>query len=181
MNYKEAMLALNAGKKLNRKAWGKIVICKKLNGVDLIPWRKISSIVAGLVEETGLHTVHLDSIWAFDIPGRRIESSWYPTAEDLEAEDWRVVLVKPHSCRVCGKDFDYGDEQSPVFKDDIWNQVLRTNGFQEIQPISREHPQDDTGFICYECVEKALGRKITKEDLQDVIFNEPFIEHYFNK
>ncbi len=179
MHYQEAMLALEAGKKLSRNAWKGVVICKKLNGVDMIPWRKISPVMKALEEKVGLHVTQLDSVWAFDIPGHSIQTGWEPTAEDMEANDWRTVFVKPCKCRVCGKWFDYGDEQSPVFKDDVWNQVLREHGFEEKQPVSIEHPHDDTGFICYECVERTLGRKITKDDLANVSFNEPFNEFYF--
>lgn len=181
MNYQKAMQALEAGKKLSRKAWGSEVICKKLTGIDMIPWKKVSSIMAVLVEKAGLHPVVLDSIWLFDIKGRQIKPRWNPTAEDLEAEDWRVVFVKPRQCRVCGKKFDLGDEQSPIFQDDIWNQVLVANGFKKKNKVSWIDPLDDSGYICYECVEKALGRKITKDDLANVSFNEPFNEFYFKE
>lgn len=38
-------------------------------------------------------------------------------------------------------------------------------------------------YLCYECIEKALGRKIKRNDLigKNVPFNENFEEMYFSK
>lgn len=36
-------------------------------------------------------------------------------------------------------------------------------------------------FICYECAEKALGRKLTLEDINDSMFNGPFKKFYFKQ
>ena len=57
-----------------------------------------------------------------------------------------------------------------MLKDTIYNKVLRF--YNILSPKNT--------FICYKCMEKALGRKIRKRDLVDVRypFNDEFREWY---
>ena len=180
LTYQQASALLDAGKKLRRKSWDNSIycVCRQLSPIDIVPWRH-HPIVEELIKEERHSHKYLPSTWMLS-SDKTIITDWQPTKEDMEASDWEIYLAKPHTCKVCNKKFDYGDEQSPVFKDDIWNHILKTYGFPELQPITEEHPNDDSGFICYECAEKALGRKIQRNDLKEVIFNEPFVKHYFN-
>ena len=109
-------------------------------------------------------------------------------------------------CNVCGKKFKYGDENSPMLNENTWRNVLK---FYKLEESEREKEdafikvydlQYETRskrlkdlimevschdalhtYICYDCMEKALGRKITKEDLieENVPFNEAFEKKYF--
>ena len=109
-------------------------------------------------------------------------------------------------CSVCNKEFEYGDENSPMVNNDVWKQILefynlttsekekedaflkvynlkyKTNnkGLKaDISEIAR-HDALHT-YICYECMEKALGRKLIREDLigKNVPLNWAFEQMYF--
>lgn len=99
-------------------------------------------------------------------------------------------------CQVCEKRFAYGDEQSPMLKDDIWNNIVKfydleqyekeaDDRFQENyeyrKQIGQRHSDDEHLYLCYECMEKALGRKIEPGDLINigVPLNMMFEEMYF--
>lgn len=104
-------------------------------------------------------------------------------------------------CKVCDKTFHYMDEQSPMFANEIWWDLLDYYGlwryearakilnmeahyqWQQAGKPRNEFPIKDEYhcFICYECAEKALGRRLTLEDLHSECDNELFINHYFNK
>lgn len=104
---------------------------------------------------------------------------------------------KKCKCQVCEKRFEYLDEQSPMLKKEIWNQVVKFYNLEEYEKeaddrfyknyeyrkqIGQRHSDDEHLFICYECMEKALGRRLIREDLinQDVPLNVKFEEMYFN-
>lgn len=101
-------------------------------------------------------------------------------------------------CKVCNKQFKYGDEQSPMFVDKIWRDLLdfynlwryeaeAESAFHHAYSKYKKGPRfaafcdkdEYHCYICYECAEKALGRKLTKDDINDSIFNEPFVKFYF--
>lgn len=95
-------------------------------------------------------------------------------------------------CQVCGKRFAYCDEQSPMLKESVWNRIVNfynlgeyekeaDKRFHENYEISRGFSDDEHLFICYECMEKALGRKIEPSDLINigVPLNMAFEEMYF--
>lgn len=110
-------------------------------------------------------------------------------------------------CEICKREFEYGDKWSPMLDNDAWKSVLKFYGISEIEKererissglyyiedITRSERIKDVIFdisesdllhtyVCYECMEKALGRKIVKEDLiGDVPFNEAFEKEYFKK
>ena len=96
-------------------------------------------------------------------------------------------------CTVCGKSFNYGDENSPMFKDNIWNDIVNhfgLSGFEKeaakrfyssVKSGDRSYKEDCHVFICSECAESALGRKITAEDINDSPFNRPFREVYLGE
>lgn len=109
-------------------------------------------------------------------------------------------------CSVCDKIFEYGDENSPMLNNSIWQKVIRfynleksekekEDAFIKVYDLQRATQSDKLRnlildvschsalhtFICYKCVENALGRKITKEDLigENVPLNKAFEEKYF--
>lgn len=96
----------------------------------------------------------------------------------------RVLAGKDCECWVCGRKFPYFGEESPMLKDEIWQQIAKDE--PEIQYYSRN---GDTwiagGFLCKDCMEKRLGRSIKYEDLMTlpdgspVPFNKWYIEKYF--
>ena len=97
------------------------------------------------------------------------------------------------NCKICKKEFNYGDKNSPMLKNLVWNRIVSfyklTN--YEKEASHRFHTKwhkgihdfipNDHLFLCYECMEKALGRKLTKEDLINCPLNEQFIKEYFNE
>ena len=105
------------------------------------------------------------------------------------------------TCQVCKKKFEYGDEQSPMLSDKVWNQVINFYDLEEYEreaeerfeknydsrrrhrQISQEQFDSEHLFLCYECMEKALGRKIEPSDLigHDVPLNVKFEKMYFKE
>ena len=110
-------------------------------------------------------------------------------------------------CLICKRKFVYGDKWSPMLKNNVWRDVVehyglveeeleREKAFYEIYEIYGitkserivEILDEVLGlsifhtYICYECMEKALGRKLTKEDLigTDIPLNKDFEKEYFN-
>lgn len=95
-------------------------------------------------------------------------------------------------CNVCGKSFYYGDENSPMFKNEIWDIIIKHFGLSEFEKEAgkrflsfykrgdKSYRKDCHVFICSKCAEIALGRKIIEEDINDSPFNIPFREKYFN-
>lgn len=107
-----------------------------------------------------------------------------------------IGLEKQCKCQSCGKRFDYMDEQSPMLKEEIWNQVVRFYNLEKYEKeandrfhknyeyrklIGKRHSDDEHLYFCYECMEKALGRKLVREDLinKDVPLNVKFEKMYF--
>ena len=101
---------------------------------------------------------------------------------------------KKCTCQVCKKKFAYGDEQSPMLSDKVWNKVVKFYDLEEYEKEADErfeknynyknHFSDDEHlFLCYECMEKALGRKIKPSDLigHDVPLNVEFEKMYFKE
>ena len=99
-------------------------------------------------------------------------------------------------CQVCGKKFAYGDEQSPMLREDIWNSIVKFYNLEEYEKeaderfnenyeyrklIGDRHSDDEHLYLCYECMEKALGRKLTIKDLINinVPLNMAFEKMYF--
>lgn len=88
-------------------------------------------------------------------------------------------------CKVCSKQFEYGDSESPMLTGEKWNEVVKFYGLEkfEKQAFFRSNfpIEDETAhlFICKDCMEDALGRKLTEEDLNGSLFNYEFIVKYF--
>ena len=99
-------------------------------------------------------------------------------------------------CNICGKEFNYGDCQSPMLNGETWNKVVEFYSLKKFESKARakyakhiqkegrstEALEDEHLFICYTCMEKALGRKICKSDLigeKGKIFNKAFEDLYF--
>lgn len=105
-------------------------------------------------------------------------------------------------CTVCKRKFSYGDKWSPMFNNDIWDFLIYKYGLKKHEWDSRKKfdkyydmwikgdngiTNDDLNdpsmhtYICYKCAEKALGRKITKDDLigKNVPLNSKFERFYF--
>ena len=109
-------------------------------------------------------------------------------------------------CTACNREFEYEDKWSPMLNNSVWNQVLdyyglrgeeikrerefekrwdvweKCSGVQYGKLWDRLRDNDCHTYICYKCIEKALGRKITREDLigANVPINAQFEKHYFN-
>lgn len=96
------------------------------------------------------------------------------------------------NCTICKKEFEYGDKHSPMLNDLVWNQVVHHYRLSKYEKEARhrfltkwhrgirDYNPNDHLLICYECMERALGRKLTKEDIIDAPLSKPFIESYFN-
>ena len=98
-------------------------------------------------------------------------------------------------CKVCNKTFVYGDKNSPMLKNEIWNDIVSFYNLNDYEEEAfQAYKRVNFGFrkrfidkdkyhlyICSECMEKALGRKILKSDLigENVPLNEEFEESYF--
>jgi len=104
-------------------------------------------------------------------------------------------------CKVCGKQFEYGDKNSPCLVDKKWRKIvnfynlrnyeIKANKlYSAVDPWLNENFVDKDEYhlyICSDCMEKALGRKILKSDLITTsakteglwYFNKEFEEYYF--
>ena len=99
-------------------------------------------------------------------------------------------------CQVCEKRFAYGDEQSPMLRKDIRNKIVKFYDLEQYEKeaderfhknyeyrkqIGQRHSDDEHLYLCYECMEKALGRKLRPEDLINlgVPLNAEFEKMYF--
>ena len=101
-------------------------------------------------------------------------------------------------CKVCGKELQYCGDNSPMLKNDIWNQIVDFYNLKEYEEEAfeafikaykkwkrRKNEFNDKDeyhlYLCTNCMEKALGRKILKSDLigENTPFNENFEENYF--
>lgn len=102
---------------------------------------------------------------------------------------------------MCNRPFDYGDEWSPMLKENIWAEIIRHYGLVDVEKSNevlfnyyydlwKQNYGSKKGwryydlcnkyhtFICYPCMEKALGRKLSYDDLigKDVPLNKEFEE-----
>lgn len=105
-------------------------------------------------------------------------------------------------CKVCGKQFKYGDENSPCLTDKKWRRIVNfynlrnyeikaSKLYTKADPLLNEDFVDKDEYhlyICSDCMENALGRKIMPTDLStpkakidgfDWYYNKAFEEHYF--
>ena len=88
-------------------------------------------------------------------------------------------------CTVCGRAFCYGDDASPMFKDDVWKYLLSYYGIDDearADAVGVKYFEDlETGhtYICVKCAEKAFDRPIRIPDLMNCWFNIPFLKSYF--
>lgn len=83
-------------------------------------------------------------------------------------------------CGGCGKRIDILQFDSPVIDDYLWQHVL------DYYQISEERqgpqlPAMNPQYVCCECMEKAIGRKLRLNDLQPLPFNLYFKLHHFYK
>ena len=116
-------------------------------------------------------------------------------------------------CKVCGKEFFYGDKTSPCLTDKKWRRIVNFynlglyekkasklyaknfHKWEEINNYDWETPNEFLDkdeyhlYICSDCMEKALGRKIMPSDLStsdakingfEWYYNKEFEETYFN-
>lgn len=86
---------------------------------------------------------------------------------------------KPRFCGGCGKELSFLSILSPVLENTLWNEVLHFFGLSE-QRSGPKLPAMEPQYICFECMEKALGRKLLLEDLKQLPFNLYFKLHYFH-
>lgn len=114
------------------------------------------------------------------------------------------------NCSICNKEFEYGDENSPMLKNEIWDKILNHYGIKNEErekarlyyklwdlyyndAVKTKKAKKVLGevldskylhtYICTDCMEKAMGRKLSKDDMigENVPFNEEFEKCYFNK
>ena len=103
-------------------------------------------------------------------------------------------------CKVCNRGFLYGDCQSPMLSEKVWKRVVDFYNLSEYEQAAEKEfarhydrtlalgkcmkeKDDEHLFICYVCVEKALGRRIRRSDLigKDVLLNRAFERMYFGE
>lgn len=82
-------------------------------------------------------------------------------------------------CSVCGKPFICLPAQSPVIHNELWQEVLDYHDLSEEERAYKNAPTHIPVYCCTECMEEALGRKITKEDVRNYPFNIYFQLHRF--
>lgn len=107
-------------------------------------------------------------------------------------------------CNNCGRKFEYGDRWSPVLKGHVWRKVLDNLGISRETEMRKDRlflglyslkqvalgPEKDAiesiihgpefhTMICTDCMEKALGRKLTLEDTERCPLNKEFEKEYF--
>lgn len=111
------------------------------------------------------------------------------------------------NCSICNKEFRYGDENSPMLKNSVWDSILEHYSLKEeeaekeevysklydvAENIIRSNLAKEIiyevldskllhTYICTDCMEKALGRRLTKADLigENIPFNVKFEKEYF--
>ena len=103
-------------------------------------------------------------------------------------------------CKICGKELLYGGSESPMLKEHVWETIVAKYGLTRYEicaetNFSRSYrsylkikklnnnvkfndSQDYHLYICKDCMERALGRHLTYDDLVDhpCDFNSKFIE-----
>ena len=69
-------------------------------------------------------------------------------------------------CKICNETWHYSSSISPMLNNDKWLQILNYYNVKNKRNT----------FICYKCMEKALGRKLKESDLVDkkYPFNDEF-------
>lgn len=60
-------------------------------------------------------------------------------------------------CKICNETWNYSSSISPMLNNDKWLQILNYYNIKNKRNT----------FICYKCMEKALGRKLKESDLID--------------
>lgn len=92
--------------------------------------------------------------------------------------------MKPTSkcriCNICGQELNILPVQSPMVTDDLWNTLLNLYGLSENR-AGNKLPALTPVYICTGCMEKALNRKLTLTDIQELPFNLYFRLFYFYK
>lgn len=92
---------------------------------------------------------------------------------DADAVNQIFAYFKQVKCRVCSKRFDYDGLYSPMLTDERWKDVYEHYGFTENDD---SFENDDSLYICLECMEKALGRELVREDVNDSQYNENYLK-----
>ena len=104
-------------------------------------------------------------------------------------------------CKVCGKRFEYGDKNSACLIDERWKEVVNfynlgkyekkaSRLYSDADPWINENFVDKDEYhlyICSDCMEKALGRRILPTDLSTPksklegmwYYNKEFEDSYF--
>lgn len=98
------------------------------------------------------------------------------SASDFGSECISSILVGPTTkckCKVCKERWHYSSSISPMLIDSFYKKVLNYYKLNNTRNT----------FICYKCMEKALGRKLKESDLVDkkYPFNDEFREWYIFK
>lgn len=91
---------------------------------------------------------------------------------DVDAMKAVFAYFDQKTCRVCSKRFDYDGLYSPMLTDERWKEVYEHYGFTEDDDSFED---DDSLYICLECMEKALGRELVRDDVNDSFYNSAFL------
>lgn len=91
-------------------------------------------------------------------------------------------------CTVCNKEFYYGDHNSPMFIDEVWNKIINyfklTNFEKEAAKKFSSYYKGEVKIIIQTtmCLSVANVRRrlqVADKDINDSLFNIPFREKYF--
>ena len=96
-------------------------------------------------------------------------------------------------CKICNRKFNYDGEESPMLNNLLWNKIVKfynlenyekeaSNRFIKAYKKKQNIEKDNQHlFICIDCMENALNRRLTKEDLigDNIPYNKTFEEWYF--
>ena len=125
-----------------------------------------------------------------------IEQEYVDDAREAWPEAYKWPKANYH-CNVCKRHIEYDSRDSVMLTDANWNKVIRyygltrrekeimSNKIEWIDICSRrggirmEPDYEINMFVCNECMEKALGHKLRKSDMNNSIFNADYIDKYF--
>lgn len=162
----------------------KVIYSETVFGNKITLEESYDYIEEGLVYRTGVNSTKsewFEGEWYEDITAERTMINCMGSEEAmamLENSGLGMKEIKKISdhfcfriyCRVCSKRMLYIDNYTtPMLKDDCWNRVCAHYGFTEEDDNNNE--DFDSLYICRDCMEKALGRKLTPQDLMEITEN----------
>lgn len=103
--------------------------------------------------------------------------------------------MEKYRCAACGAVLAHDSADSPMLENERWYDVLDHYGLWRVAARAREknidaqirrgneeevdfHNSELHTFVCVSCMEKALGRKLSLQDVVNGPFNKAFIKKY---